>query len=120
MIANSPPIIPKTAPTPVRKLPPANNPTTEKIRMIVPQAENWCDLKLITTALTRTSTPARTKTRAESLALRTARPKFGDLTVLPTRLLKVAPEAVYRMSPEVVAFASPPMKMRIPARREMA
>ena len=74
----------------------------------------------MTTALTRISTPARTKTRAESRALRTARPKLGDLTVFPTILLKVAPEAVYRMSPDVVAFASPPMKMRIPERREIA
>lgn len=57
---------------------------------------------------------------AETLAPNTATPKFVDFTVFPIRLLKVAPEAVYLMSPIVVALASPPMKINIPARSEIA
>ena len=47
-------------------------------------------------------------------------PKFVDLTLFPTMLLKVAPDAVYLMMPMVVALAKPPMKVRIPAKRQIA
>ncbi len=88
--------------------------------MMVPHAAYWCDLKLITTALTKTSIPDRISMTAEIFALDTARPKLVDRTLFPTKLLKVAPEAVYLMIPLVEAFASPPMKVNIPASSEIA
>lgn len=120
MIASSPPIIPRTEPTPVRKLPPAKSPVTENTIMIVPQAGYWWDRKLITTALTRTRIPERINMTAEILALETARPKLVDRTLFPTKLLNAAPEAVYLMMPVVEAFANPPMNVNIPASRETA
>ena len=101
-------------------MPPAKSPTTENTRMIVPHAANWWDRKLITTALTRTRIPDRINMTAEIFALDKARPKLVDLTLLPTKLLNVAPEAVYLMIPLVEAFANPPMKVNIPASNEMA
>lgn len=120
MIANSPPIIPRTDPIPVRRLPPAKSPTTEKTTMMVPQVGYWWNLKLITTALTNTSMPERINMTAEIRALAKARPKLVDRTLLPTKLLKVAPEAVYLMIPVVEALANPPMKVNIPASNEIA
>jgi hypothetical protein len=120
VIASSPPIIPRTDPTPVRKLPPARSPVTEKTIMIVPQAGYWWDRKLITTALTRTSIPERISMTEEILALDTARPKLVARTLFPTKVLKAAPDAVYLMMPVVEALASPPIKVSIPASSEIA
>jgi len=120
VIAKNPPIIPSTDPTPVRKLPSANSPRTEKITMMVPQVGYWWNLKLITTALTNTRIPDKTKITAEIRALAKARPKLVDRTLFPTKLLKVAPEAVYFMIPVVEALANPPMKVNIPASSEIA
>jgi hypothetical protein len=88
--------------------------------MIVPHVGYWWDLKLITTALTNMRTPERISRTADSRALATARPKLLDRTLFPTKLLKVAPEAVYFMMPLVEAFANPPMKVKIPASSEIA
>jgi len=88
--------------------------------MIVPHAEYWWDLKLITTALTKTSIPDRIRMAAEIFALDTTRPKLVDRTLFPTKLLKVAPEAVYLIIPLVEAFANPPMNVSIPASSEIA
>ena len=87
---------------------------------MVPHAAYWCDRKLITTALTRTRIPDSINMTAEIFALDTARPKLVDLTLLPTKLLNVAPEAVYLIIPLVEAFANPPMKVNIPASSEIA
>jgi len=57
---------------------------------------------------------------AEIRALARPRPKFVDRTLFPTKLLKEAPEAVYLMIPVVEALANPPMKVNIPASREIA
>ena len=57
---------------------------------------------------------------AEILALARARPKLVDRTLFPTKLLKVAPEAVYLIIPAVDALASPPMNVNIPASSEIA
>jgi len=102
------------------KLPPAKSPATENTRMTVPHAGYWWDLKLITTALTKTSIPDRISMTAEIFALDIARPKLVERTLFPTKLLKVAPEAVYLMIPLVEAFANPPMKVNIPASSEIA
>jgi hypothetical protein len=120
LIANSPPIIPRTDPTPVRKLPAAKSPTTEKTTMIVPQAENCWVRKLITTALTKTRIPETISKIAEIRALARAKPKFVDRTPFPTKLLKAAAEAVYLTIPLVEAFATPPMNVNIPASKEIA
>jgi len=88
--------------------------------MMVPHTEYSWDLKLITTALTKTSIPERISMTAETLALDTASPKLVERTLFPTKLLKVAAEAVYLMIPLVEAFANPPMKVKIPARSEIA
>lgn len=120
VIANSPPIIPRTDPIPVTTLPPAKSPTTENTTMIVPHAGYWWDLKLMTTALTNTRTPERISRTADIRALATAKPKLLDLTLFPTKLLKVAPEAVYLIIPLVEAFANPPIKVSIPASNEIA
>ena len=120
MIANSPPIIPSTDPIPVRELPPAKSPTTEKITMMVPHVAYWLNRKLITTALTSTRMPERTNMNAEICALARARPKLVDRTLFPTKLLNAAPEAVYLMTPVVDALAIPPMKVSIPASSEIA
>jgi hypothetical protein len=88
--------------------------------MTVPQAGYCWDRKLITTALTRTSIPERINMTAEILALDTARPKLVARTLFPTKVLKAAPDAVYLMMPVVEAFASPPMKVSIPASSEIA
>jgi len=104
----------------VRKLPPAKSPTTEKITMMVPHVGNWWNRKLITTALTNTRMPERINMTAEIRALARARPKLVDRTLFPTKLLKVAPEAVYLMIPVVDALASPPMNVSIPESREIA
>jgi hypothetical protein len=101
-------------------LPPAKRPTTEKMTMIVPHVEYWWDLKLITTALTNTRTPETISRTADTRALATARPKLLDRTLFPTKLLKVAPEAVYLIMPLIEAFANPPMKVNIPASSEIA
>ena len=120
MIANSPPIIPSTDPIPVRELPPAKSPTTEKITMMVPHVGYWLKRKLITTALTSTRMPERINMTAEICALARARPKLVDRTLFPTKLLNAAPEAVYLMTPVVDALAIPPMKVSIPASSEIA
>jgi len=88
--------------------------------MIVPHAGYWWDLKLITTALTNTRTPQRISRTADIRALATARPKLLDLTLFPTKLLKVAPEAVYLIIPLVEALANPPMNVNIPASSDIA
>ena len=88
--------------------------------MIVPHVGYWWDLKLITTALTNTRTPDRIRRTADIRALATARPKLLDRTLFPTKLLNVAPEAVYLIMPLVEAFANPPMKVNIPASNEIA
>ena len=87
---------------------------------MVPQAGYWWDRKLITTALTRTSIPERINMTAEILALETAKPKLVARTLLPTKALKAAPEAVYLTIPVVEAFANPPMNVNIPASSEIA
>ena len=88
--------------------------------MIVPHIGYWWDLKLITTALTNTRTPERMSRTADSRALATARPKLLERTLFPTKLLKLAPEAVYLIIPLVEAFANPPMKVNIPASNDIA
>ena len=120
MIAKSPPIMPSIDPTPVRELPPAKSPTTEKTTMIVPHVGYWWNLKLITTALTNMRIPERINMTAEIRALAMARPKLVDRMLFPTKLLKVAPEAVYLIIPLVEALANPPMKVSIPASSEIA
>ncbi len=76
--------------------------------------------KLITTALTKTRIPERISMTAEIRALVRTRPKLVDRTLFPTKLLKVAPDAVYLMIPVVEALANPPMKVNIPASSEIA
>ncbi len=64
--------------------------------------------------------PERINTTAETRAPASAKPKLVDRTLFPTKLLKVAPEAVYLMRPLVEALAIPPMNVNIPASSEIA
>jgi hypothetical protein len=57
---------------------------------------------------------------AEIRAFASAKPKLVERTLFPTKLLKVAPEAVYLIIPLVDALASPPMNVNIPASSEIA
>ena len=74
----------------------------------------------MTTALNNTRIPEKISRTAETRALARTIPKLVDRTLFPTKLLKVAPEAVYLMRPLVEALATPPMKVNIPASSEIA
>jgi hypothetical protein len=76
--------------------------------------------KLITIALARTRIPEKINIMAETRALASAKPKFVDFTLFPTRLLNEAPEAVYLIRPVVEALTSPPNKVNMPASSEIA